>query len=292
MSKSAQTRRNLAFYFAADSASFFRQHSTKTYLNAWTSIPEYLRKAYIEETRQLKDKKKISDLIDEFRELDGLYNSVVWNCLDPKMTLSEASRGIRDALKISKVDLDIHAVIENLLSDAYVYKCTPLNHVAALLCCLRHTYKNKKLYPELCVRLARAILMLNASHINRWSAAHIWECCDINLVKKFKYDGYIISFNDSTLRFAEGHISNKISDVSRSMFPANEYKHIPTLEFKRELIKNFVDEIINLDPDVTRNLLVSIHKKEIEKEKWRENAESRKAFMKIDSSNIGLVRYL
>jgi hypothetical protein len=283
MSKSAQSLRNMAFYRAAENVAFIRQYASKNYSNSWTSIPKYRREAYLAGTSQLKNKSKISEIIDDFRELDGLYNSVVWDCLDPEMTLPDASNAIRNVLKISKPVFDIQVVIENLLSDKNVYIFTPLNHIAVLLCCLRHTYKIKDLYLELCVRLAREILMLYACHIDRCAAEYIWECCDINLVKKQKNKGLVISFNFKTRVFAEDHITNMIQSVQSSMFPSNTMKHMASLDFRRELIKYFVDELINLDPDVTRHLLVSIH---------RENAHSKIPFDKIDMNEIGIFRYL
>lgn len=255
---SAQTRRILSFCNAAEDASTFRVNSTNNHSNTWTLIPGYYRKAYRSGDQQLRSKNKIAELIDEFRELGDLYNSVVWNCLDPNMTLSESSRALRDALEIPKIDFDIHKVIDNLLSDTDVYECTPLNHVAALLCCLRHTYNNKVIYPAICVRLARSIIMLYASHIDRHAAGHIWECCDLYLVKKFKFDGCIISFNEKTRNYAGEYITSLIGAVTENMFLDQELKHIPSVEFKRELIRYFVDELINIDPDKTKRILMSI----------------------------------
>ena len=290
MPKSAQTRRILSFCYAADSASFFRVNSSNNHLNAWTSIPRYYREAYLSEARQLKSKNKISDLIDEFRELGDLYNSVVWLCLDPNMTLAESSKALRIALNISKTGFDIDQVIDNLLSDSDVYKCTPLNYVAALLCCLRYTYNKKKLYPTLCVRLARSILMLNASNIDRYAAAHIWECCDLYLVKKFKFDGCIISFNEKTRNYAGEYITSLIGAVNENMFLDQELKHIPSVEFKRELIRYFVDELINIDPDRTKRILLSI--KSIANANNQSPRRKIFALNNIDSSDIGVVRYL
>jgi len=243
MPKSAQTRRILSFCYAADSASFFRVNSSNNHLNAWTSIPRYYREAYLSEARQLKNKNKISDLIDEFRELGDLYNSVVWLCLDPNMTLPESSKALRIALN-----------------------------------------------PTLCVRLARSILMLNASNIDRYAAAHIWECCDLYLVKKFKFDGCIISFNDKTRNYAGDYISSLIGDANEYMFLDQELKHMPSIEFKRELIRYFVDELINIDPDRTRRILMSI--KSIPSENYKSSRRMKFALENIDSSDIGVVRYL
>lgn len=279
--------RSFAFCHAADASSkeseigvlggkrIHRKNS-----NSWLAIRADRRIKYLEEPRYLKSEPRISSICIEFPDADDVYNSRIWKFLALDITDHALRKNIYAQSSQQERLIGIDDAIMNVLKGASPLRGNDLDEIATLICCLRVKFSQKELFPLVCAKLAKQLLLLITKPAKKKTGEILWKYCYKHFIKKHQHaEKVYIHFNDDTWMFVDEYYKSMLLNVRESMY-IQFLDKLPSEQFRAELIDDLLNAITCIDSKL----------KSSDTEHFLYKAKSKKPPIKYNLINIGILK--